>query len=955
MRIKYLITLLSLNLCICVFAKKPLDHDAFDSWQKLRNYDISFNGEWAAFSVEPQEGDAVLYLHNLKKGTSIAVPRGYQPSFSADSKWAVTLIKPIYADIRKAKIDKKKDLDAPQDSLAIINLTTGKIEKIANVKSYKAGAEGGSWLAYQSVDTIYAKKSVLNDKNAGKPLVIRSYDGKFNKVINFVDTYKFSKPGNRLAVITAKPEKDSIATNGVGVILLPDSSFYLIDRDKKFYASPAFDEKGTQLAYIAGEDSVKSGTKKLQVYLSDLSSPMATPREFNIHFGSSKGKHLRRPNPADDVYYPELGGTLLQEWQRRTEASRNDTLFINQYSEPEFSYDGKRLIVGVAPYIAPDDTTIVDFERADIDIWRWNAPLTPPQELKNITKLRKKQYPVVVDIATGSYILTCNSPYARVTAPDRWDADWALVRDRSNHLVESQWNYLAPEEISLINIKTGAKREIGVAQTENALLSPSDKYIIWYADRNFYTYSIEREDTACISKGLPYPIWEEEDDHPMERQPYGICGWSQGDGKVLIYDKYDIWVLDPEGKNTPVCLTGGYGRKNNLKLRFRNTDPDWRYFKPGELMLLEVFDYETKKNGLATIKYVDKTSTPDLRILEGATFTQIRKSKKAESFTWQRGAFDIAPNIWGVNSLNFSRAVQLSDANPQMKDYNWGTAQLFTWYAYNGKKSEGVLYLPEDFSPEKEYPMLAVFYETGSENLFYHFAMEPSWSWVNYPFYVSRGYVVFVPDIHYTTGLPGESAYNYVCSGVEAVCDMYPNIDRKRIGIDGQSWGGYQTAYLVTRTNMFACAGSGAPVANMTSAFGGIRWESGDSRQAQYEQGQSRIGGNLWEKRDLYIANSPLFHADKCNTPLLIMHNDADGAVPWYQGIELFMALRRLQKPVWMLQYNGEAHNIKERRNRKDITIRLQQFFDHYLKGDPMPRWMREGIPALRKGQDMGY
>ena len=290
-----------------------------------------------------------------------------------------------------------------------------------------------------------------------------------------------------------------------------------------------------------------------------------------------------------------------------------------------------------------------------------------------------------------------------------------------------------------------------------------------------------------------------------------------------------------------------------------------------------------------------------------------------------------------------------------MKDYNWGTAQVVKGRAYDGKESKGVLYVPENLDPSKKYPMLCVFYETGSEDLYRHYTMEPSWSWVNYPFYVSRGYVIFVPDIHYAPGLPGESCYNYVCSGAEEMCRRYPWIDKERIGIDGQSWGGYQTAYLVTRTDMFACAGSGAPVANMTSAFGGIRWESGDSRQAQYEQGQSRIGRNLWEAPELYIQNSPLFHADRVTTPLLIMHNDQDGAVPWYQGIEMFMALRRLQKPVWMLQYNGEAHNIRARKNRKDITVRLQQFFDHYLKGDPMPKWMKEGIPAVRKGQELGY
>ncbi|MDE6218223.1 MAG: prolyl oligopeptidase family serine peptidase [Muribaculaceae bacterium] len=348
-------------------------------------------------------------------------------------------------------------------------------------------------------------------------------------------------------------------------------------------------------------------------------------------------------------------------------------------------------------------------------------------------------------------------------------------------------------------------------------------------------------------------------------------------------------------------------------------------------------------------------SVPQLRVIDKASFTQIRKALNADDFTWQRASFEIAPNIWLATSTDFSKARQLTDANPQQKDYNWGTAQLVKWYTYSGKEAEGVLYLPEDFDSSKSYPMLSVFYELAADDLYTHYTMEPSWSWVNYPFYVSRGYVLFVPDIRYTAGVPGEGAYDYVCSGVEEMCRRYPNIDKNRLGIDGQSWGGYQTAYLVTRTNMFACAGSGAPVANMTSAFGGIRWGTGDSRQAQYEMGQSRIGRNLWEAPELYIANSPVFHADRVNTPLLIMHNDDDGAVPWYQGIELFMALRRLQKPVWMLQYNGEAHNIRERRNRKDITKRLQQFFDHYLKGDPMPKWMKEGIPSTRKGQEFGF
>lgn len=944
------VTLIAAGATFYSFAKKPLDHDAFDSWQKLRNYSVSNNGVWASYAVEPQEGDATLYFHNNKTGKDIAVERGYKPAFSADSKWAVALVKPFFADSRKAKIDGKKDLKAPQDSLAIINLESGKIEKVANVKSYKTGEKGGSWLAYHSVDTLYAKKDELSDKKAGKPLVVRSFDGKMQKVVKWVDNYSFSKPGNRLAMTIAKPEKDSVTTNGLGVILLPDTAFYLIDRDKKHYGAPVFDENGKQLAYVAGNDSVETGTKRLQLYLSDMDRVMASPKEFDIVIPADPGKHLRRPNPKTDA-----GGEKMREWQQRMEASRRDSLFINQYAEPEFSFNGRRLVIGVAPYIAPDDTTIVDFERADLDIWRWDAPLTPPQENINIAKLRKKLFPVVIDLSTGKWILTTDRRNATVKAPNRWDSDWALIQDPSGYMVEQQWNYYAPEDLSLINIITGEKRFIGTSQVENSMLSPADKYILWYADRNMYSYNIATGDTVCVSKNIPYPIWEEDDDHPMEKQAYGITGWAENDAWVFINDKFDIWGVDPAGVKPTFCLTNGEGRKTNRVYRFQKTDPEQRDFKPGVLMLFNVFDKTSKENGLATLKYEAKAATPVLRLFEGASFTQLRKAKNADSFSWQRASFEIMPNIWTVNSLNFSKALQVTDANPQAKDYSWGTAQLFKWYAYDGKPAEGVLYLPEDFSPEKEYPMLAVFYETGSEDLYYHYNMEPSWSWVNYPFYVSRGYVIFVPDIHYTPGIPGESCYNYVCSGVEAVCDTYPNIDRKRIGIDGQSWGGYQTAYLVTRTDMFACAGSGAPVANMTSAFGGIRWESGDSRQAQYEIGQSRIGANLWDATELYIKNSPVFHADRCHTPLLIMHNDADGAVPWYQGIEMFMALRRLQRPVWMLQYNGEAHNLRERKNRKDITIRLQQFFDHYLKGDPMPRWMQEGIDPLRKGQEMGY
>jgi dipeptidyl aminopeptidase/acylaminoacyl peptidase len=300
-----------------------------------------------------------------------------------------------------------------------------------------------------------------------------------------------------------------------------------------------------------------------------------------------------------------------------------------------------------------------------------------------------------------------------------------------------------------------------------------------------------------------------------------------------------------------------------------------------------------------------------------------------------------------------STAVRISAINPQQASYNWGHARLVHWTTFQGKKSDGILYVPEDFDPHRKYPMITYFYERLSDGLYHYLSPSPTPSALNIPFFVSRGYLVFTPDIRYTIGHPGKSAYDYVVSGVKALCKN-SFVDTAHLGIQGQSWGGYQVAYLVTATHLFKAAWAGAPVVNMFSAYGGIRWETGMNRQFQYEHTQSRIGATPWQRPDLYIENSPLFHLPQVTTPLVIMANDADGAVPWYQGIEMFTDMKRLGKQVWMLTYNGEAHNLVERRNRKDIQIREQQFFDWQLKGARPARWLTEGVPATAKGRTWG-
>jgi dipeptidyl aminopeptidase/acylaminoacyl peptidase len=453
------------------------------------------------------------------------------------------------------------------------------------------------------------------------------------------------------------------------------------------------------------------------------------------------------------------------------------------------------------------------------------------------------------------------------------------------------------------------------------------------------------------------PLYDEEDDHPDDPPPHGLMGWLDGDAAVYVYDKFDIWKCDPTGAKAPECVTRGIGRRHQLTFRTARLEGEERRSRGlrqdsalhiGQRLLLTVFNQRDKSAG--SMEYVlGSAFAPDTasgRLTAAQSFGGWFKAKRAPVIGLLKGSYDKSYDVYVDGK-------QYSHINPQQADYNWLTVELHHWKMFDGKMSEGLLYKPENFDSTKKYPIIFYFYERDAQTRYNYIAPQPVRASINVAYFVSNGYLVFDPDIFYKTGQPGEDAYNSVISAVKYL-SKFNWVDTTKMGLQGHSWGGYQVAYLVTRTHQFAAAEAGAPVANMTSAYGGIRWETGISRQFQYEKSQSRIGSTLWQRPDLYLKNSPLFRADKVTTPLLMMHNDADGAVPWYQGIEYFSALRRLGKKVWLIEYNGEGHGLTERRDRKDWSIRLSQFFGYYLKGEHPPRWMVDGVPATLKGIDWG-
>lgn len=930
---------------LCVFlpiaagaqSKKPLDHTVYDGWQNIGVKMISNNGVWTAYTITPQEGDATLVVRNLKNGKEVSVPRGVSPVITEDARFVVFTIKPFFQDVRQARIKKKKPDEMPKDSMGIIELEDLSISKIPAVKSFKTPEKGSGLLAYlieqpkadtgktrpkRPIPRIIDAMDADDDKPGGAgsaapgDLVIRNLRTKQEDTIKNVTSYTLSEPGNKIALVIHPPKKDSLAQTGAWLWDVATRKADTLSRGHGSFTQFAFDKEGTQLAFLCSRDSAKALQKFHALY------------------------YFKNGQDSAHIAVSKTTGGIPAGWS----VSGNGT--------PHFSQNGEKLFFGTAPIPAPKDTTIVDFEVAKVDVWHYKDDYLQTMQLKNLERDLKKNYTAVFYPQQQRMVQLSDEQLENLITADEGNALYALGTTDANHRVAMQWTGSTQKSAYRVNTQTGARKLITAEVDGMFSISPQGRYVLWFDMKqgNWNTYETATGTIRNISANIPVQITDEEMDMPDDPRPYGNTGWLENDRYVYLNDRYDIWQVDPSGKEAPVMITKGIGRQTQTVLRNVRLDREQRFLKPKQTLLLSAQNDSTRYGGFYTLRLNDKKAPKEI-VMGPYTYASADKAKDAEMYIFQRHNFSESPDLFG--GADIAKATRLSHLNPQQKDYNWGTAELFTWDTYNGKTTQGILYKPEDFDPNKKYPVILYFYERLTDGLYSYQAPAPTPSRLNITFFVSRGYIVLAPDIRYETGHPGKSAYDYVVSGAEALAKN-PWIDRSNMAIQGQSWGGYQVAYLITATPMFKAAWAGAPVANMTSAYGGIRWESGMNRQFQYEHTQSRIGATLWEKPELYIENSPLFHLPKVTTPVVLMHNDADGAVPWYQSIEMFTGLRRLGKPVWMLNYNNDAHNLMMRPNRKDIQVRQQQFFDHYLKGAPAPIWLSKGVPATEKGKNWG-
>lgn len=913
--------------------KGPLTHEDYDSWKRIQGQQISPNGEWVAFTAAPQEGDGELIVRHVESGSEYRHPRGTGSRFGPDSAYLVFTIAPSEEETKAAREAKTEPDDMPKSAFGIMSLANGDVVEIQRVRSFRVPQDAGGYIAYlheaptseeDAADAAPAEggeageeegeaeeeEGDKKDKDFGTTLTVRSLADGSEWNAASVLSYQFTDDGE-IVLYTVSSEENPEG-DGVYAYNTAQGATAAVISGEGNYERLALDENQNRLAFVTDRDD----------YAAD--------------------------EPTFNLYGWDVGSPAAELWAAHTSTQGFPSgMAVSNLSAVSFNDDGSIVLFGIKeiPEPEPDDEgEEEDEEKAVFDLWSWDDPYPQPQQLQMRERVENQTWESVYHVSSGHFVKLADEDIPDV----RLSTDGSVAFAITNVPYTKRVSYYGTfNDAYVIDPMTGERTMVAEGLFRGATLSPGGRYISWFGmdDYDWYVYDIVDGTTRNLTETLDVQFDREDWDTPQAASSYGIGGWLTGDEGVLIYDRYDIWMLRPDGSEARI-ITDGYGRANDLSFRRVRLDPDEDFIDPEGELLLSTTNEETRATGFYTDS-VNSTESPREIIMVDKSIGNPTKARAADVLMFTQSTFSEYPDIW-VSGMDFI-GEQVSHLGAQTDRFLWGEAELRNFRSSDGVPLKGILIKPEDFDPDRQYPLLVYIYETLHQGVHSFRHPSPGTS-VNASYYVSNDYVVWMPDIEYGTGYPGKDALKCVLPGINMLITE-GFIDEDRIGIQGHSWGGYQISYMVTQTNIFAAAEAGAPVSNMTSAYGGIRWASGMVRQFQYEQTQSRLGDSLWEVPLRYVENSPIFWADKIETPLLILHNDEDGAVPWYQGIEFIMALRRLEKPSWMFNYNGEAHGLRQRVNQKDFTVRMQEFFDYYLKDQTPPLWMVEGIKAWEKGK----
>ena len=907
------VSLLNAQQIAPIIQKPILDTAVLGKWPKLSDHlpVFSSKGNYVAYSIDEKNPERRIFI--IK-----SIKSGWQKTYIG----ATSQIN-FFEDETEAALQK-------EDSLYFITLGIDSPDRVVPVKpSHAFGVQQSSWITYKDKDD----QLLLIELSTKRKI-------KVGKVSSF-------------------------ALDAAGRNLL--------------YADTIQSDKGTIKRLIAfdlqnGQKSeIWNGISAEDVYIAKFSNN-------KVAFHVSNRRQSERPS---SLWIYHLGSPRAKQLIQEDDSRIQEGFHI---SYPyEFSKDGKWLFFSLVRngYQDPPKSSP---SGVSVDVWSYKDKLMQPQQLDKRIDHSERLEAAVSSDSKQLRLLKKDESWA--LPPPMFLDDEVVIKHQATRGLHDPFGFYAfPISYSILSLKNGARKDLNVLPYGHSFLSgisPDGQWLIFYDDKleQYLSYGLKTRTISNLTKGLSTSFNADYNMAKYKVPVEGIVGWGAENSSVLIYDNYDLWSLDASGHGKSINVTGGYGLHHHVKLRIiRDTKMDGRnkIYHLNDTLMFTGFDDNNKNNGFFRLVF-NKRDAPELLSTGNyhyyVTMTQIPgatdefdedlvfvKASNTNAWIVKRQSATAAPNYFYTTDLRLFKPI--TNLAPQL-NYNWLSAQLITYRQLDGTKCNGVLYKPENFDPSKKYPVIFSYYQKFSSRLNEFPYPEFMVGDINIPWFVSHGYLVFTPDIYFQVAsisnkTPGENSYNSVIAAAHYLAKL-PYVDKEHMGLQGHSFGAMQTNYLVSHSNIFAAAsemaGPSDPVSTYLSLLRADSTpdESRDPLQQNYEIGQGMMGATLWQRPDLYLKESTVLKANQIATPLLIVHNKIDRAVPWRQGVELYMALRRLKKPSWMLQYDGEDHAfMPDSKAAKDYTIRVTQFFDHYLKGYPPPAWMTRGIPAKMKGIETGY
>lgn len=896
--------------CLQAQQKKYLTKEDYGRWQSIASADLSPDGQWIAYQITVQEGNDTMYVTNSKLNKQYKLEFASTAEFSKDNQWVAYRIGLPFKDAEKLR-DQLKPIEY---RMGLLNLASGKKEVVQNISRF-GFSRNGKFLA------VYLTPPKEN-KDKGAVVLLKNLMTGATRTIGNVTEYAFNKKSDQFAYIV---ESANSAGNSVELFNLTNNTLKVIASDTAKFNKLTWQKEGDGLAFYRSyrKDGYEEDNAVVYMYTNIYKTPSlrifdpATAKGFPIAMRIYNGSGLKL---SDDMTTAFFG---IKKWTYNALAKKEDKKAGDSLTKKDsVRIDSTRALAknGSVDKLAP------------VDVWHWKDPEIQPRQKVTFAGDTVLSYLCAWNLDNNTFFQIAKelTPHAEINGNQKY----VLISTDKKYRPAFKEDYT---DAYLVNVKTGEDKLIFEKTIEGNYnfpqSSPDGKYFIYFKDKHWWSYNISTGKNLNLTENIHTAFWDTRDDHPASRPAVGGGGWLKGDREVLLYDEYNIWSVNPDGKHARKLTDG---EKEEIVFRVTRLDTEDPFIDDSKPIFFTAYGDKTKKFGY--YKY-EKNNVNKL-IFEDVLVSRLAKAKDAGAFSYVKQDYDKPPALYLTD--NFTNEKQVVATNPQQQNYYWGKSELISYTNKKGKKLQGALFYPANYEPGKKYPMVVYIYETLSNTVHTYFppSVRSAYNTTNF---TSNGYFVFRPDIVYEINDPGLSAVNCVVPAVEEVLKT-GMIDKSKVGLMGHSWGAYQTSFIITQTDLFKAAIAGAPLTNLISMSNSIYWNTGTPDSKIFETSQGRFDGPWYEKMEDHMRNSPMFNASKINTPLLITFGDKDGAVDWHQGIEMYSTMRRMGKPIVMLVYADENHNFTKKDDQIDYQRRQKEYFDYYLLGKPAEKWITEGV-----------